>query len=203
MGKQETTMWPDDYYREMDGAKRKRLLDEALANGSEENSGEDSLRLKLWQARYASEESGKGRREKTKKDGEIDYFVKAWIDLSMFAKNEAGFGRKRMIRDVREAAGTLLLDKYASEQFGSLLDREYLHLFHLLIDLYLSDYGFTHRILGLTKLSADELERKVADRFTDVTRTLAGRCEMTELFEPLDRAAAEAFEARFKGSSLA
>ncbi len=196
-------MWPDDYYREMDGANRKKLLDEALANAGEENSSEDSLRLKLWQARYASEEPGKGRREKTKKDGEIDYFVKAWIDLSMLAKNEAGFGKKRMIRGVREAAGTLLLDKYSSEQFDSLLDREYLHLFHLLIDLYLSDYGFTHRILGLTKLSADELERKVADRFTGVTRTLAGRCEMTDLFEPLDRAAAEAFEARFKGSSLA
>ena len=203
MRKQETAMWPDDYYREMDGAIRKRLLDEALANAGEENTGEDSLRLKLWQARYASEKPGKDRREKAKNPGEIDYFVKAWIDLSMFAKNEAGFGKKRMIRDVREAADTLLLDKYSSEQFGSLLDQEYLHLFHLLIDLYLSDYGFTHRILGLTKLSADELERKIADRFTSVTRTLAGRCEMTELFEPLDRAAAGAFEARFKGSSLA
>ena len=194
-------MWPEDYYREMDGANRKKLLDEALGN-SAGDTAEDSLRLELWQARYAPEEQGKGGRKKAKNAGEIDCFVKAWVDLSMFATNEPAFGKKRMLRDVREAAGTLLLDKYAAGQFGSLLDQEYLHLFHLLIDLYLNDYGFTHRILGLTRLNAEELERKVADRFISVTRILAGHCDLTELFEPLDRAAAEAFGARFKGASL-
>ena len=41
MRKQETDMWPDDYYREMDGKNRKKLLDEALGSGSEETADED------------------------------------------------------------------------------------------------------------------------------------------------------------------
>ena len=128
--------------------------------------------------------------------------MKVWLDLSLIAKKDSGFGKNRTTRVARESAGTLLLDKYSQEQFGSLLDQEYLHLFHLLMDLYLHDGGFTHRILGFTKLDADELQKKIADRFVSVTRDMPGRCGLTELFEPLDRAAAKAFEQRFKGASL-
>ena len=202
MRKQETDMWPDDYYREMDGKNRKKLLDEALGSGSEETADEDRLRLKLWQARYAPEEQDRTGRKKNKEAGEIDYFIKAWLDLSLISKKDSAFGKNRMKRVAREAAGTLLLDQYSPDKFGSLLDQEYVHLFHLLMDLYLHDGGFTHRVLGFTKLNADELQKKIADRFVNVTRDMPARCGLTELFAPLYRAAAEAFGARFKGASF-
>lgn len=195
-------MWPEDYYREMDGAERKKLLDEALANGSAENADEDRLRLRIWQARYTPEEQDRTARKKNKEAGGIDYFVKAWLDLSLIAKKDSAFGKNRTKSVAREAAHTLLLDQYSPEQIGSLLDQEYVHLFHLLMDLYLHDGGFTHRVLGLTKLDADELQKKIADRFVGVTRDMPGRCGLTELFAPLYRAAAEAFAQRFEGALL-
>ena len=194
MKRQEANVWPEDYYREMGGAERKKLLDEALANSVGGNADEDKLRLELWQARYAAEDRDKA--------GEIDYFIKAWLDLSLISKKDSAFGKNRMKRVAREAAGTLLLDQYSPEKFGSLLDQEYIHLFHLLMDLYLHDGGFTHRVLGFTKLDADELQKKIADRFVNVTRDMPGRCGLTELFAPLYRAASEAYAQRFEGSLL-
>ena len=96
MRKQETDMWPDDYYREMDGKNRKKLLDEALGSGSEETADEDRLRLKLWQARYAPEEQDRTGRKKNKEAGEIDYFIKAWLDLSLISKKDSAFRKNRM-----------------------------------------------------------------------------------------------------------
>ena len=194
-------MWPEDYYREMDGADRKKLLDEALANSGEE-SAEDKLRLKLWQARYAPDEKGKAGKKNAAKPGEIDYFVKAWMDLSLIANNDSPFGKNRMIRDVRKGAGVLLLDQYAQEPLRSVLDQEYSHLLHLLIHLYLNDDLFTHRFLGLGKRSADDLQRKIQDRLITVTRYLPARSGLTDLFEPLERAATAAFAERFNGASL-
>ncbi len=191
-------MWPDDYYREMDGAQRKKLLDEALEN-PEERSGdtgpEDGLRLKLWQTRYR--DSG----------GQIDYFMKAWLDLSLTANNQPPSGKVRQKRAALEAARALMLDHDRrsgglrageADILTKLCHSEYVHLFHLIIHLYLSDYGFTHHVLGIGKLDADAVRRKVAQRLASVTRELPARLELSELFGPLERAASQAYAETFE-----
>ena len=70
---------------------------------------------------------------------------------------------------------------------------------HMIIYLYLHDYGFTHHVLGIGKIGADDLQKKIAERLVRVTRELPARFNMTNLFRPLESAAAEAFAERFDG----
>ena len=196
-------MWPDDYYRELGGIKRKELLDHHLSemktasaksgHGEEGIAEDDRLRAQIWQARYAS-----GRDQ----SGEIDYFMKAWTDLSLTAKN-AGTREEKRRRAVLEAARTLLLDRMSGtksdpdDRDKRLIMAEYEHLFHMLIYLYRSDYGFTHHVLGIGKLSPDALEDKIRERIGKVTITLPGYVGLEELFAPLAAAAGKVCDESF------
>ena len=179
-------MWPEDYYRELDGAMRKELLDKEIDSCGGKIPEEDRLRLELWEARYGGADAG------------VDYFMKGWTDLSLIAKKEPAAGGRS---GFRQAARALMLERFSGERgiYTDLLYEEYIHLFHMIIYLYLHDYGFTHHVLGIGKIGADDLQKKIAERLVRVTRELPARYNMTNLFEPLESAAAEAFAESFDG----
>ena len=94
-------MWPEDYYRELDGALRKELLDKEIDSCGGKIPEEDRLRLELWEARYGGADAG------------VDYFMKGWTDLSLIAKKEPAAGGRS---GFRQAARALMLERFSRER---------------------------------------------------------------------------------------
>ena len=91
--------WPDNYYMETDGLRRKEYLNEAL---KKEDSHKNRLRQKLWENRYTN---ARGKYDKA------DHFLRAWLDLPILVKDMKGmFGKSRVRKGVQEIRDTFLLD---------------------------------------------------------------------------------------------
>ena len=88
--------WPDNYYMETDGMRRKGYLDAAP---QESDSRENQLRHMLWEKRYCN---ARGRY------AGADHFLKVWMDLPFLAKSKEGlFGKSRVRKGVEEIRETL------------------------------------------------------------------------------------------------
>lgn len=185
--------WPEDYYRQHDGDKRWAVLKEYTEeNGSDERA--DAL-AEIWKIRY----------ERNRRTGEpVDRFVKAWLDLAVASRKSPIFGVAGKRKVVQRAVKTLHLDSYteADALTRELLDAEYEHLFRLIIYLECDDHGFTHRVLGFTKLSNEALQNKIAGQLTRVLRELPKNHQIEPVFAPLEAAGVRAFAASFEGEPV-
>lgn len=186
--------WPEDYYRELDGDKRREWLDQRIEEIGA--SRETDILQELWDARYG---------------GAIDGFIKAWLDLLVQSKKKSFFGVAKKSRGgakdrerVEKAARMLLLDRFGQmdEEEQRLTRDEYLHLFRMIIYLECTDSGFNHRALGFTKLDSEALQKKIADQLDRALRKLPQDYQMEELFVPLAAAADEAMELSFEAEPI-
>ncbi len=175
--------WPDNYYMETDGMRRKGYLEEAL---EEEDSRENQLRRTLWEKRYTD---ARGRYD------DADHFLKVWMDLPFLAKSKEGlFGKSRVRKGVEVIRETLLLDLLKENQdHREIWYREFVHFSCLYIQISKGDRSYSTTLFGIGKLPEDNLLRKIAADLCEKTITYPHALGFREDQELLARAAKDAF----------
>ena len=186
--------WPEDYYRELDGDKRKEWLDQRIEEAGA--SRETEILQDIWELRYGSK-SGKGKR--TANGAPIDKFIKAWLYLTVQAQKKTIFGVKKNKKQVLALAKNLGADRYdqMDDEERRLMDAEYLHLFRMIAYLESTDSAYTRKALGFMKLNNQEIRKKITDQFDRVLKELPKKYDLTALFAPLAKAADQALELSF------
>ncbi len=186
--------WPEDYYRELDGDKRKAWLDQRIEEAGA--SRETEILTDLWELRYGSP---KEKAKRTANGAPIDRFIRSWLYLTVQSQKKSLFGVAKNRKQVLSLAKELRLDCYdqMDGEERQLTDAEYLHLFRMIAYLESTDSGFTRKALGFMKLNNEEVRKKITDQFDRVLRELPKKYELTALFAPLVRAADQALELSF------
>ena len=181
--------WPDNYYMETDGIRRKEFLDVAL-EGSD--SRENQLRGMLWEKRYTDAQG---------KYDDADRFLKIWMDLPFLAKTKVGlFGKSRVRKGVEEIRERLLLDLLKeSPEYEEVWYREFIQLSCLYIQISKGDRSYSTTLFGIGKLPEDNLLRKIAADLCEKTITYPHVLGFFEEQKLLARAAKDAFNLYYPG----
>ena len=176
-------VWPDNYYMETDGMRRKEYLNEAL---KKEDSHENRLRQKLWEKRYTD---ARGRYDKA------DHFLRAWLDLPILVKDMKGiFGKSRVRKGVQEIRDTFLLDLLKENlENKDVWYREFVHLACFYIQVSTTDRSYTTTLFGIGKLPEDNLVKKIAADLCHKTITCPEILGFRKDQEVLAQAARDAF----------
>ncbi len=180
---QQQYQWPDNYYMETDGMRRKGYLD---ATTAEQDSRENELRHMLWEKRYTD---ARGRYD------DADRFLKVWMDLPFLAKSKDGlFGKSRARKGVEEIRETLLLHLLKENpEYRDVWYREFIHSSCLYIQISKGDRSYSTTLFGIGKLPEDNLLRKIAADLCEKTIIYPDILGFREDQELLARAARDAF----------
>lgn len=179
------------YYRETDPAKRKALLDQAIAE--EGNTEENQARREIWDARYCM---------KSDLGGQADGYLKFWMTIEfhrtsgnrMFGVKGARKGLQKELDQVRfrELAGK-------SELHRELICRECEHLVKLYMDLCQTDKSYNTILCGLVTMKKDDVKAKLQNDIYETAVKVPRTLEMEEDLALLTRAARKVFEEYFPG----
>lgn len=178
--------WPEDYYKKMDPAKRRGLLDEALA------ARPGDIRLtqirQLFELRYTRD----------KKGGYADRFLRAWLDLKMTAGNlQSKFAEKKNRKNALKALHCLCLDQ--TDVFSEeILSRE---MFHLAVHYMLAcaeDASYGAVFLGFGKMSDAKRRQKIRQDLDQIGKILPGALGLEKEFGILTEAVRRAEEQYLK-----
>lgn len=183
--RKERAPWPECYYEETDPLKRRALLEEAIEKGEGEPAV-NALRQKLWALRYG---------ERTRKNAPpADGYVALWVTMSFRRKDVDSRFRARAAE--KELSGMLVRLRIDSPEAGEeerfLVYRELVHA----MGIYLStctEGSYNTQIFGLMRLKKERLIEKIVYDVYSVAYELPAKLGMEEKFEPLRRAAYEAF----------
>lgn len=177
--------WLEGYNMSTTGQEKKQFLDMALA---EEESAENLLRKKLWEARYT---------QKGKITG-YDAFMALWMELG-YEQKQMGhfFGKGRAKKKMAKLAKDFMFAEGTSEALKDVLFREYVNLVAVYISLCQKDKNYKSIILGVGSMKEESLVYKIAE---DVYTTGCGAAVlggMTEEYELLMRASKAGFLSAF------
>ena len=173
--------WPYEYMRMKDPVVRKRILDEAIKQGIDQEGNE--LRQMLWEHRYP-----KGIGE--------DEFFKAWMYFDFVSEEiNAYFGKKKRLNNVKQHLERLgMEDMKARGPFGEqVLYEELYHLVYNYIQLCADDRNYGSLILGFGKMNKDSYALKVARNIRRVCYVVPEGLGLKEEFALLQKAATEAY----------
>ena len=164
--------WPESYFKEMDPAKRKAMLDQR----SEEDDGEFLEQLKkLFAIRYKKDDKGKY----------VDTFLRYWLELRVAAENLDGlFAERRNRKTVKEALKNLCLDE-TSEFPSDLMYQEMCHLTAAYIVLCSKDINYTAVLWGLGKKNDDKIQDKINLDLERIGEAIPKYLHMEEEFQVL------------------
>lgn len=167
--------WPENYFRELDPAKRKKLLDGR--DGKEDGPLLEQMR-KLFDIRYRKDSRG----------NYADLFLRSWLELRVTAENlDAMFSQKRNRRAAQEALRSLCLDQ-DSEFPADLMYREMCQLTAFYIVTCSTDINYTAVLWGLGKKDDKKIREKITLDLERIGEALPKYLHMEEEFQVLQAA---------------
>lgn len=184
-------IWPENYYRETDGAKRKEILKGRMSEmTSAEEETENQLRQKLWEARYLN--------RRGKQDG-TDNYLKLWTMLPMAAEQKGSFFGKKAVRIfVEQVRKTFQMDlQMENPEYKNLWYDEYMNFFDFYITICKTDKSYTNVLFHLAKISGDQLIVKIAEDLREKTMDLPERLGLSQEFALFSMAAEDSFLRHF------
>ena len=204
----EEYVWPENYYRETDGDRRRDILKEQIQKDAPDKesisvpefaSGSTSaavtgqanqIRLKLWEARYLDE---KGRRTGT------DNYLKLWNMIAVAAEHRKSLFGKKTVRvfeeQVRQVLQVGLLREYQEQE--ELWYDEYMNFFDFYINICQTDKSYTNVLFHLAKISEEQLVLKLAEDLWEKTVHLPKELGLSGEFRLLAAAAEDSFLTHF------
>lgn len=174
--------WPESYYMETDGAKRRELLEAQISQGQDEE--DNRLRKELWELRYEPQRNGSLK----------DNFLYWLLELVLMSREtKSKFGKRSLQKRAKKALEALGTNRV--EYFGrELLTAELKHLFLTYGMVCMEDKSYGSVILGFGKMSQTNLETKLSREFQALVLVLPDELQMTEEFCLLREAAWAAAE---------
>lgn len=175
----------NDYYKEQNPKKRKKILESLL----DQNDGEENrMRRELFGLRYG----GKNQR----KDGDLaDSYIGLWMNMKMLVNSSSGFfGNRSARKELTKAINKLGIRKYM-ELGGMAKDLLYLE-FHHMVTLYIttsmSDRNYSSAFMGMISLKEDQLQGKLIQDVYQVAFVMPRQVNMENEFSVLTQAACDA-----------
>lgn len=179
------------YYRETDPAKRKELLDQAIAE--EGATEENQARREIWDARYSM---------KSDLGGQADGYLKFWMTIE-FNRTSANrwFGlrsaRKGLTKEMNQVRFFELADR--NDLYKELVYRECEHLVRMYMDLCQTDKSYTTALCGLMTIKKDDVKAKLQNDIFETAVKVPRELGMEEEMALLTRAARKVYEEYFPG----
>lgn len=179
------------YYRETDPAKRKELLDQAIAE--EGNTEENQARKEIWDARYCM---------KSDLGGQADGYLKFWMTIE-FNRSSGNrlFGSKGARKDLQKELDQVHFRELAqkSDLHRELIYRECEHLVKLYMDLCQTDKSYNTILCGLVTMKKADVKAKLQNDIYETAVKVPRTLEMEQELELLTKAARKVFEDYFPG----
>lgn len=179
------------YYRESDPLKRKKLLEQAIAEG--DAAEENAIRQEIWEVRYR-EPLSRGSAERA------DGFIGMWMTLE-FDKNAAKRwgGIRHARKDVEKCLDKLRFQEIIKKSplHEELLYRECVHMINLYAELCRSDRSYGSMLNGLISMKKENLEEKLKNDLVQVGIQLPKMIGMEEELKLLTNATKEVYYALF------
>ena len=172
--------WLKSFYTQTDPVKRQQLL---LENTRETEKKADQLRKQLFEARY-----GKGKPRK-------DAFMGCLMNLKYIVESggmDLGGRKKKLAVEVIHGLGIFEFER-KTETEQELIRLELKNACRTYIEVSTSGRGFTSVIFGMGQLSDEGIAGKIADQLSRLAFDAPHILRMEKEFEPLQRAAVEAF----------
>ena len=177
-GERDMEDWLKSFYTQTDPVKRQQLLSE---NVTEKEA--DQLRKQLFEARY-----GKGKPRK-------DAFMGCLMNLKYIAESggmDFGGRKKKLAVEVIHGLGMFEFER-KTETEQELIRLELKNACRTYIEVSTSGRGFTSVIFGMGQLSDEGIAGKIAEQLSRLAFDAPHILRMEKEFEPLQRAAVEAF----------
>ena len=179
------------YYKEPDPMKRRKLLEQSIAEQEDPEANE--IRQKIWEMRY----HGKSAADPASR---ADCFLGLWMVLE-FNKNAGGkmFGRGRSRKEIlRELEKTGIL-KYAkgNELERELIYREVLHMVRIYADLCEKDKTYGSSIFGIFSMKEADVIAKLKADLYETAICLPYDLALEEELELIVKAGKAVFELKF------
>ena len=168
-GERDMEDWLKSFYTQTDPVKRQQLL---LENTREMEKEADQLRKQLFEARY-----GKGKPRK-------DAFMSGGMDW--------GGRKKKLAVEIIHDLGIFEFEQ-KTETEQELIRQELKNTCRTYIEVSTSGRGFTSVIFGMGQLSDEGIAGKIAEQLSRLAFGAPHILRMEKEFEPLQRAAVEAF----------
>lgn len=172
--------WLKSFYTQTDPVKRQQLLLENT-RGTEKEA--DQLRKQFFEARY-----GKGKPRK-------DAFMGCLMNLKYIAESgdmDWGGRKKKLAVEVIHGLGIFEFEQ-KTETEQELIRQELKNTCRTYIEVSTSGRGFTSVIFGMGQLSDEGIAGKIAEQLSRLAFDAPHILRMEKEFEPLQRAAVEAF----------
>ena len=177
------------YYKETEPEKRKKLLDQAIESGEEQDANE--IRKEIWEARY------KGT---TNEGGLADGYLKLWMTLE-FNRNAghkifgAGRAQKEILRELDDVKFREIRNKSALHE--ELLYKECKQLVKLYMDLCEKDKNYNSVLCGLVTIKKDSAVAKLKRDIYETTIRLPQELGLEKELDLVSKAAREVYELQF------
>lgn len=179
-GERDMEDWLKSFYTQTDPVKRQQLL---LENTREMEKEADQLRKQLFEARY-----GKGKPRK-------DAFMGCLMNLKYIVESggmDWGGRKKKLAVEVIHDLGIFEFEQ-KTETEQELIRQELKNTCRTYIEVSTSGRGFTSVIFGIGQLSDEGIAGKIAEQLSRLAFDAPHILRMEKEFEPLQRAAVEAF----------
>lgn len=179
------------YYREHDPLKRKKLLEQSIADG--ECPEENAIRRELWDVRYAKDsQTGNGER--------ADGYLALWMTLEF--NKDAGsklFGFKRAKKEIEKHLAELKFQEYLEKGglYTELFYREVCHMIKMYMELCETDKSYNNLLFGLVHMNEDNTRGKIQADIKTVAVDLPSTLHMEQELGILTRAAREMYSLHF------
>lgn len=176
----EYEVWCDAYARQLDPARRRALLDEALAQDAPHHA-DHLLRDALWQKRY----------EKAPTDGYIHF----WMDMLFAGRSGVLFRGGRVKKTLQNGANFLTpwQDEPPTPAQKQVLEEEWTQAMRLYLHTCVKDSKYASQLFGMMKMQDDALRRKLGTELLQVTEQLPRQAGMQAAFDPVAKAAERVF----------
>lgn len=162
--------WPDCYYREMEPAIRRQLLDEAKRQGLTPEDNE--IREFIFAKRY-----------QLNKKGYVDSYLKPWMDFKyIYGSGNGSFSFKKNQKRIRTLFKELGEPEIRAmgERATEILSQEYEHSGLVYITLSSNDPAYRAVILGLGSVSEERLAQRITADFAVAVKVIPEQLGMTE-----------------------
>ncbi len=179
------------YYDETDPLKRRDILLASIEK--EEDPAGNSIRLALWDARYA-------KKLDKNSDARADGFIQLWVTLKYFSGSHmSNFTRKRHQKEVRKLLEQLGYTAAAKEGPAGeeILLQECRHAARLYMNACLQDKRYGTAIMGLVSISDEKIQEKIAADTILAAKTVPQQLQLIEEMQIFSKGSIQTYQEMF------